>query len=500
MARQILAIQDGAQVIVGTPGRVLDHLRRKTLDPSAVRLFVLDESDEMLSMGFLPQITEVMEQLPPSRQTLLFSATLPPDIQRVAETKLKSPEFITLSGDHIGALEINHFVYMSPADKPAGLLTILEVENPESAIVFCNTRDDTKRVASVLNQQGFDADWLNADLSQAEREAVMARTREGKLRFLVATDVAARGIDISHLTHVINFDFPESAEQYVHRTGRTGRAGRTGTAVSLIEPSDIGNLYYLRLTYKIRPLEKTIPSAQEIRTRTETDLVQSFVNLYGQTAHADDLALARRLLTHPLSEQVVAGLLREHLGARPNASEEASAARRAKAPRPVPKPAVPSAQDGRGRRREREPRPPRDGAPPRREREPRPPDIAPPPTGPETSPPPESEDTQTTRVKGHHRERDAGAPPRGESEAPRFEVAEVFVNVGRKDGARASDFYEALMQRGGVGIDDTDYVNVRAKNAFIGVRKDYLERAVEALNGAIIAGHEATAEPSRTRG
>src|SRR5204862_2458108 len=127
--------------------------------------------------------------------------------------------------------------------------------------------------------QGYSADWLNADLSQNEREAVMAATRKGELRFLVATDVAARGIDISHLTHVINFDFPESAESYVHRTGRTGRAGRTGTAISMVEPGDIGNLYYLRLTYKIRPLERQLPSARDKKTRAETDIVQMFADL-----------------------------------------------------------------------------------------------------------------------------------------------------------------------------------------------------------------------------
>ena len=187
----------------------------------------------MLSMGFLPQITDILSFLPANRQTLLFSATLPADIQRMAETRLKNPEFLTLSGDHIGALEIKHFVYIVPGDKLGALIQIIEVENPESAIVFCNTKDETERVAAALEQQGYDADWLNADLAQNDREKVMAATRKGKLRFLVATDVAARGIDISHLTHVINFDFPESAEPYVHRTGRTGRAGRTGTAISL---------------------------------------------------------------------------------------------------------------------------------------------------------------------------------------------------------------------------------------------------------------------------
>ncbi|HEY3254574.1 MAG TPA: DEAD/DEAH box helicase, partial [Polyangiaceae bacterium] len=346
MPRQVEAIRDGAQVVVGTPGRVLDHLRRGTLDPAGIRTFILDESDEMLSMGFLPQITEILGFLPKTLQTLLFSATLPPDIRRYAERHLKSPQFITLSGDHIGALSIEHTIYLSRGDKLGELMQVIEVENPESAIVFCNTRDETKRVAEALQQQGFAAGWLNADLAQNDREKVMAATRNSELRFLVCTDVAARGIDISHLTHVINYDFPESAENYVHRTGRTGRAGRTGKAIALIEPGDIGNLYLLRLTYKLKPVERQLPSAREMKTRAEADLLNLFVSAFEKRkTHPDDLALARRLLSHAQAETVIAGLLRDHLGARPEAPEEATAARRAKAPRAADAPApIPAPQ------------------------------------------------------------------------------------------------------------------------------------------------------------
>jgi ATP-dependent RNA helicase DeaD len=335
MARQIEELAAGAQVLAGTPGRVLDHLRRGSLDPRSVRVFILDESDEMLSMGFLPQINEIHGHLPSGHQTLLFSATLPPDIQRLAETRLKDPLFLTLSGDHIGALDIQHLVYLTRGDKLKDFIQMLEVENPESAIVFCNTRDETKRVASALDRLGFSSDWLNADLAQAEREKVMAATRGGDLRFLVCTDVAARGIDISHLTHVINYDMPESPESYVHRTGRTGRAGRTGTAISLIEPSDIGRLYMLRLTYKIFPVERQSPTAGEVKTRLELDVVEMFVEAFAnRKIHPDDMSLARRLLTHGAAEQIVAGLLRDHLGARPEAVREATDTRRARNPAP----------------------------------------------------------------------------------------------------------------------------------------------------------------------
>src|SRR5262249_44841831 len=200
-------------------------------DTRHVRMLVLDEADEMLSMGFEREVTAILDELPKERQTLLFSATLPPDIERMAK-KLRAPEFLTLSGDHVGALEIEHFVYMVASDKIGALGRVIDVENPESAVIFCNTKDETERVAQALARAGYDADWLNGDLPQESREKVMSATREGRLRFLVATDVAARGIDISHLTHVINYDFPQDAEAYVHRTGRTGPPGRTGTAIS----------------------------------------------------------------------------------------------------------------------------------------------------------------------------------------------------------------------------------------------------------------------------
>ncbi|MCW5833623.1 MAG: DEAD/DEAH box helicase [Labilithrix sp.] len=234
MGRQITALEEGAQVVVGTPGRVLDHLRRGTLDPSNIRIFVLDEADEMLSMGFQKELNAIIETLPKDRQGLYFSATIPPDVERLANNHLRDPEYVTLSSDQIGALSISHFVYLvREGDKRAALARIIEVEDPESAVVFCNTKDETERVAEALKSRGYDADWLNGDLEQRERERVMQATRDGKLRFLVATDVAARGIDISHLASSTPTSRSRRAA-YVHRTGRTGRAGHTGTAISMV--------------------------------------------------------------------------------------------------------------------------------------------------------------------------------------------------------------------------------------------------------------------------
>jgi len=552
MPRQVEAIQGGAQVVVGTPGRVLDHLRRGTLDPSGIRTFILDESDEMLSMGFLPQITEILGFLPKTLQTLLFSATLPPDIRRYAERHLKNPQFLTLSGDHIGALSIEHTIYLSRGDKLGELMQVIEVENPESAIVFCNTRDETKRVAEALQQQGFAAGWLNADLAQNDREKVMAATRNSELRFLVCTDVAARGIDISHLTHVINYDFPESAENYVHRTGRTGRAGRTGKAIALIEPGDIGNLYLLRLTYKLKPVERQLPSAREMKTRAEADLLNLFVTAFEKRkTHPDDLALARRLLSHTQAETVIAGLLRDHLGARPEAPEEATAARRAKAPRaadtpvPIPPPAtraprvavttpavVPpkvgaaqpiasepaegapvrtrlaAAAPERERSRDRD-RPRRDSAPRGNGRSVvNEFDDLPRYTVSEASSP--AVDSAASSAAPKDAESKPVASPSARIEplrdrtedgdfAPAREgIAEIYVSIGRRDGARPSDI-QTILEQSGLLAEQTDYIRVRQRNTFVGVKTEYLEKAVSALNGAAIAGKPAFAEPARQR-
>jgi ATP-dependent RNA helicase DeaD len=480
MGRQVEALATGAQVVVGTPGRVLDHLHRGTLDASEIRMLVLDEADEMLSMGFERELSSILERLPKSRQTLLFSATIPPDIERIARERLREPEFITLSGDHVGALEVLHFVYFARGDKLAALIRILEVENPESAIIFSNTKADTERVAEALERQGFAAAWLNGDLPQGEREQVMARTREGKLRFLVATDVAARGIDISHLTHVINFDLPESAERYVHRTGRTGRAGRTGTAISIVAPKDIGNLYLLRLTYKIRPIEKQLPTAGELKTREEADLVQMLADAFlGLEAHPDDLALARRLVSHEAADHIIAGLLRDHLGARPEAVDQAAAARRSKT--------VAASEN-----RSNVAAPPSEGGPavvgarsvdasrePRRARVKREKPLR-----------PVEPDDAEMRVKWVEEPQAAAGDPT---------FAEIFVNLGHRDGVSASDFQRVLTELAHISRAETGKIRIRDRSSFVSVKRELLDKAVSALNGASILGKVAQAEPARAR-
>jgi ATP-dependent RNA helicase DeaD len=311
MGRQVELLRAGGQIVCGTPGRVRDHIRRGTLKLDRVRMAVLDECDEMLSMGFQEDIEKILEETPADqRQTLLFSATVPEGIQRISRRFLRNPEFLKLSGDYIGVHSIKHLYYSIPGvQREEELLRILTFEDPKSAIIFCNTREETGRVAAFLRKNGHDAEAISSDLAQSDRERVLGRMRAGGIKFLVATDVAARGIDIEALSHVFNYTFPEAPEIYVHRTGRTGRAGKSGTAVSLIGPTEVGSFYYLKLLYKIKPEERSLPSETEIRSRREGERVLILRNALTADPGGEWKGLARRLMSAADGERVVAALL-----------------------------------------------------------------------------------------------------------------------------------------------------------------------------------------------
>lgn len=265
---QLEALREGVHVIVGTPGRILDHLNAGRLSFTAVRLVVFDEADELLSLGFWPDMKEIRSFLPAQRQSCLFSATIPEKVLALSRAFLREPDFISLVEGHSSPSEIEHFYYVTTAqEKEKNLARILEYEEPESAIVFCNTKDDVRYVTSFLQRRGFDADQISGDLTQAARERAMARIKAGELRFLVATDVAARGIDISDLSHVIGYSSPDSPEVYLHRTGRTGRAGKAGVALSLVSGLDIGNFRHLMKVNKLTIKERPLPTDEQIVAR-----------------------------------------------------------------------------------------------------------------------------------------------------------------------------------------------------------------------------------------
>jgi ATP-dependent RNA helicase DeaD len=263
--QQLEGIEAGAHVIVGTPGRMLDHLGSGRLRFDAVRTLVLDEADELLSLGFWPDMREINTYLPKDRQSCLFSATIPERVRSLSRVFLRDPEFVSMSEGQETPQAIEHFFVVTTAqEKDATLARVIEDEDPESAIIFCNTKDDVRFVTAYLQRRGFDADQISGDLTQAARELAMGRIKEGNLRLLVATDVAARGIDISELTHVISYSAPQSPEIYIHRTGRTGRAGRAGVAISLVSGLDIGNFRYLQQVNDIEITERSIPTEESI--------------------------------------------------------------------------------------------------------------------------------------------------------------------------------------------------------------------------------------------
>ena len=260
------ALEAGAEIVVGTPGRVRDLIRRGHLNLAGALVGCLDEADEMLSMGFFEEVTSILDELPRTAQILLFSATVEAQLKTLIGKYLKEPEEIYISIDHDQAnANIHHVLYETTIEypKPRQLLYVLEKEAPESAIVFCNTRSDTDTVARFLNRQGLDAEPISSDLNQKARERVMRRIKQGEIDILVATDIAARGIDISDLSHVFNYSLPEDAAVYLHRTGRTGRIGKKGTAISFMGGKELQCRKQLEGKYEIVFEERLLPTREE---------------------------------------------------------------------------------------------------------------------------------------------------------------------------------------------------------------------------------------------
>ncbi|MFH2104174.1 MAG: DEAD/DEAH box helicase [Chloroflexota bacterium] len=271
---QIQALKAGAHIVVGTPGRVLDHLLKRTFSLERLRMLVYDEADRMLSMGFYPDMRELQRHLPqPPAHTCMFSATFPDSVLRTANEFIREPEFISLSSDHVHVTDTEHVFYVVPGmDKDRSLVRLIEIENPESALIFCNTKRRVHYIAVVLQRFGYDADELSADLSQSERERVLERVRQGRLHFLVATDVAARGLDIPLLSHVFQYEPPEDVESYIHRAGRTGRAGAAGTAISLVNAGEKSAIHRIAKHYGIDMQERPAPTDAEVAAVVEERL------------------------------------------------------------------------------------------------------------------------------------------------------------------------------------------------------------------------------------
>lgn len=284
--RQIRAIKFGVQVVIGTPGRLLDHIRRGTIKLNHISTLVLDEADEMLDMGFIDDIETILRNVPDERQTLLFSATMPEPIRRLAARYMKEPVEVTVSKEQI-TVPLTDQYYYETRDKLDGLCRVLEAEDNNKVIVFCRTKKGVDDLSASMQARGFMADGLHGDLSQAQRDRVMKKFREGQLEILVATDVAARGLDIENVTHVVNYDIPQDPESYVHRIGRTGRAGRKGVAITFIEPREYRQLKLIEKLIKTRIVRGQLPSAADLLDRQKEVVKNRLVYLIEQGNFTD---------------------------------------------------------------------------------------------------------------------------------------------------------------------------------------------------------------------
>jgi ATP-dependent RNA helicase DeaD len=557
MGPQIEALEDGVDVVIGTPGRVLDHIRRRNLRTDGIKTLILDECDEMLSMGFAEEIDAIIDKLPAKgeRQTLLFSATIPQDIERIAKRHLVDPVALSLSGDHIAAAEIDHYYYVvTGMARTRDLLRVILTENPESALIFCNTRDDTGVVARYLAKNGFDAEAISGDLSQREREKVMAQMRAGNLRFLVATDVAARGIDISDLTHVINYQFPESPAVYVHRTGRTGRAGKTGTALSLVGARELGSFYYLKLTYQIRPIERDLPPSEELDKMLENHQYDRVTKLVTETPNPKFVSLAKRLLESEDGERIVGALLERLLVRETSVDRDRSEKEQAEEEREERRPrrARPGGgreggrdRDGEGRGRRRRTRSRDDEERPARSREAAPAEaseadeegtvraepqgtVRAEPQGEARAERPAGEDGEKPRRRRRRRrrrgERDEGQPSAsaGDSDSDKEfwetwaedkqsqddessaedqdesdSLIRLYVNIGKREEVTVDEVRELISGFAGDEADQVGAIAVRNTHCFIRVPEELVEPIIEASKGQSFKDRELVIERAR---
>jgi ATP-dependent RNA helicase DeaD len=293
IGRQIRSLKKQPHIIVGTPGRLLDHINRKTMRLNDVNTVVLDEADEMLNMGFIEDIEKILENVPEDHQTLLFSATMPGPIQRIAERFMSEPKVVKVKAKEVTVPNIQQYYLETQEKKKFDVLTrLLDIQSPELAIVFGRTKRRVDELSEALTVRGYAAQGIHGDLTQAKRMSVLRQFKEGSIDVLVATDVAARGLDISGVTHVYNFDVPQDPESYVHRIGRTGRAGKTGVAMTFVTPREMGQLKNIENTTKRKmdrmkapSLDEALEGQQRLAMEKLTNILQSQnLSFYRQAA------------------------------------------------------------------------------------------------------------------------------------------------------------------------------------------------------------------------
>jgi ATP-dependent RNA helicase DeaD len=325
IGHQIRALKQGVQVVIGTPGRVLDHIRRNTLQLKDVNMVVLDEADEMLDMGFVDDIEMILKQVQVERQTLLFSATMPPEIKRLTHRYMKQPKTISINRSEVTAPLIDQVYYkVLEKNKMENLCRILDSQEIDLGIIFCRTKRGVDELSEALQARGYLSDGLHGDLSQIQRDKVMKSFRDSSIEFLIATDVAARGIDVENVSHVINYDIPQDPESYVHRIGRTGRAGRKGLALTLVTPREMKHLRSIEAEIKQAIPSKELPTIEEVTERQQENwknqITEKIASVEGNQFF--EQVITDLTATHDLKEVAIALLKIAFSDSLPSENEE----------------------------------------------------------------------------------------------------------------------------------------------------------------------------------
>ncbi len=493
MGEQRDKLEAGAEIVVGTPGRIYDFIRRKTLRLDEAIVCCLDEADEMLNMGFFEEVTRILDHLPDGCQQLLFSATVPADIEQIIREYLTTPETILLSGDEYKVENIHNVMYpaVDAYPKPRNLLYMIEIEEPEAAIVFCNTRTDTSLVTAVLNRNGYDAELLNGDLPQKERERVMAKVKRGEVRFMVATDIAARGIDISDLSHVINYSLPEDPGVFLHRVGRTGRIGKKGTSLSIVSGGDIHTLSALQKKYGIEFEEKKLPTPEEARRVWSERHVAELKEAMSSSIFEAFIPLAQELRGRPDGDWLVSFALKYFFTH--HRMERVQDLHKAEHKREEHEKREHRVGEGHGGERKRRERGDREGRDPRRER--REPERERGGQGRRNGAPAEVQ--QASAAVPPQAPEPPGAPDRESEAEGESRRAKIWITLGERDGAGEAEVREAVA-RLAPGVELLG-VAISRSHSYLYVAPEAVEGAVQALHGKEWKGRALSAEKARRR-
>ncbi len=451
---QVDALKRGAALVVGTPGRIMDQIERGNFKLDGINTVVLDEADEMLSMGFWEDVTKIIRMMPAGRQILLFSATMPEPIERAARTFLRDPVRLSISGDVYSVEGIENFYYLvnEGMPKPRNFLYVLETEKPRSAIVFANTRGESEMLCHYLRRFGYDADVLNGDLPQKDRERVMRRVKSGELTMMVATDLAARGIDISDLSHVFNYDLPDDPEVYIHRVGRTGRIGKKGTAVSLVRGKYEATLNILRKKFNVPLVARLLPPDAEVVKMQSDRMLALLKDDASGVEYGQYRPVAEHMLKSGEGAEMMAFLLRSYY-----------AARRVRGADEGPAPAVDSTTV--------EARAARDAAPrerPARTKEDRPP--------------------REPRAEG-------SAPPPAVDGPP----SALFVGLGSTHNITEEAVRTFVHERGGLALDLVGRIVVKEDFSVVDVPPEQVNALVEKLHNQMLLEQQVRVEPKQRR-